>query len=343
VKQGNISTKQPVIVLALYHFTTLVDYADVREKQQVFCDEHGIKGSLLLAYEGINGTVAGSRESLDALLRFLAEDERFKGLESKESTASSMPFYRMKVKLKKEIVTLGVDGVDPNVCVGTYVRPQDWNAIISDPEVLVLDTRNDYEYEIGTFKGAIDPHTDTFREFPEYVAKHCDPKQHKKVAMFCTGGIRCEKASSFMLQQGFEEVFHLKGGILKYLEEVDAEESLWEGECFVFDERVAVKHGLEQGEYKLCRGCRWPLSERDRLSEHYEQGICCERCYDVLGDDKRASLAERQKQTLLAEQRGEAHLGMSLKAAQKRKLEEKRALGAKVPHHLRPKEALKHK
>lgn len=325
----------PTVVVALYHFTTLDDYKNIREGLQRFCDEHGIKGSLLLAYEGINGTVAGTQQAMDALLDYLYQDSRFSGLEHKKSFSQDMPFYRMKVKLKKEIVTLGVEGVDPNVCVGTYVDPVDWNAIISDPEVLVLDTRNDYEYEIGTFKNAIDPRTDTFREFPDYVTKHCDPSKHKKVAMFCTGGIRCEKASSFMLQQGFEEVFHLKGGILKYLEQVPAEESLWEGECFVFDERVAVKHGLEQGQYTLCRGCRWPLSEKDKTSEYYEKGICCARCYDVLSLEKRNSLAERQKQTMLAEQRGEAHLGMSLRAAQRRKLEEKRALGAKIPHHLR--------
>ncbi len=323
-----------IVVIALYHFTTLDDYKILRESLQQYCDKHGIKGSLLLAHEGINGTVAGTRQAMDELISYLFQDARFAGLEYKESLSEAMPFYRMKVKLKKEIVTLGVEGVDPNVCVGTYVNPLDWNTIITDPEVLVLDTRNDYEYEIGTFKNAIDPQTDTFREFPDYVAKHCDPSKHKKVAMFCTGGIRCEKASSFMLQQGFEEVFHLKGGILKYLEEVPAEESLWQGECFVFDERVAVKHGLEQGEYALCRGCRWPLSTKDKTSEHYEKGICCARCYDVLSPEKRKSLAERQKQTLLAEKRGEAHLGMSLKVAQRRKLEEKRALGAKIPHHL---------
>jgi len=205
------------VVAALYHFATLENFKEMREPLQAFCDGHGIKGSLLLAAEGINGTVAGSRQDIDDLLLYLRSDSRLKNLEHKESLTNDFPFYRMKVKLKKEIVTLGIDGVNPNVCVGTYVDPQDWNAIIADPDVLVLDTRNDYEYEIGTFKGAIDPKTDTFREFPKYVEKNCDPKQHKKVAMFCTGGIRCEKASSFMLQQGYEEVYHLKGGILKYL------------------------------------------------------------------------------------------------------------------------------
>jgi len=323
-----------IVVAALYHFSTLKDYQALRDPLQAFCDQHDIKGSLLLAQEGINGTVAGRRTDIDALLSHLRSDSRLQALEHKESFTTTWPFYRMKVKLKKEIVTLGKEGVDPNVCVGTYVQPKDWNAIIADPEVLVLDTRNDYEYEIGTFKGAVDPKTDTFREFPDYVAQNCTPQQHKKVAMFCTGGIRCEKASSFMLQQGYEEVFHLKGGILKYLEEIPEEDSLWEGECFVFDDRVAVKHGLAQGQYSLCRGCRWPITADDQQHEYFEDGICCARCFDVLSPEKRNRLEERQKQERLAKQRGEKHLGMSLQDAQRQKLEAKRALGAKVPSHL---------
>jgi len=319
----------PIVVAALYHFATLEDYQAMRQVLQDFCDQHQIKGSLLLAHEGINGTVAGSRQSVDALLAFLHEDARLKDLQYKESLASEPPFYRMKVKLKKEIVTLGVDGIDPNVCVGTYVNPKDWNALISNPDVLVLDTRNDYEYEMGTFKGALDPNTETFREFPAYVAEHCDVKTHKKVAMFCTGGIRCEKASAFMLQQGYAEVYHLKGGILKYLEEIPEDESLWQGECFVFDERVSVKHGLQEGQYSLCHGCRWPLSDKDKKSKHYEQGICCERCYTSLSDEKRQRLQEREKQTCLAEARGEHHIGMSMQAAKQRKMRAKAALKAK--------------
>ncbi|MDQ6994364.1 MAG: rhodanese-related sulfurtransferase [Mariprofundaceae bacterium] len=319
----------PIIVAALYHFATLENYKDMRQPLQEFCDQHAIKGSLLLAQEGINGTVAGSREAVDALREYLHADTRLKNLEYKESLSSEPPFCRMKVKLKKEIVTLGVEGVDPNVCVGTYVAPKDWNAIISDPDVLVLDTRNDYEYKIGTFQGALDPNTETFRAFPAYVAEHCDRNKHKKVAMFCTGGIRCEKASSFMLQQGYEEVYHLKGGILKYLEEVPEEESLWQGECFVFDDRVSVSHGLKEGKYTLCHGCRWPLSEEDRQSEHYEEGICCERCYTSLTEDKRQRLQEREKQTNLAKARGETHLGMSMKVAKQRKQQAKEAQKAK--------------
>jgi len=319
-----------IVVAALYHFASLDDYQAMRAPMQDFCDAHGIKGTLLLAHEGINGTVAGEPKAIHALLDYLRRDVRLKGLEDKQSLTDSWPFYRMKVKLKQEIVTLGVEGIDPNVCVGTYVDPQDWNAVISDPDVLVLDTRNDYEYEIGTFDGALDPHTTSFREFPAYVEKHCDAAQHKKVAMFCTGGIRCEKASAYMLQQGFEEVFHLKGGILKYLEEVPEEESLWHGECFVFDERVAVKHGLIEGEYELCRGCRWPLTAEDKQAEHYEAGICCERCFGHLSAQKRQSLEERQKQTRLAAMRGETHLGMSLKDARKRKQAKKAALRAQT-------------
>jgi len=323
-----------IVVAALYHFATLDDYQDIRQPIQDFCDKHKLKGSLLLAHEGINGTVAGNRKGIDALLHFLREDDRLQALEHKESLTSECPFYRMKVKLKKEIVTLGIEGVNPNVCVGTYIEAKQWNDVISDPDVLVLDTRNDYEYKIGTFKGAIDPKTDTFREFPAYVQMNCNPKEHKKVAMFCTGGIRCEKASSYMLSQGYEEVYHLKGGILKYLKEIPEEESLWQGECYVFDDRVAVLHGLKEGNYSLCRGCRWPLHDNDKKSEHYKEGISCERCYDVLTPEKRARLEEREKQSRLAAQRGEAHLGMSIKEAQRRKAEHKRSLGAKIPKYL---------
>jgi UPF0176 protein len=220
----------------------------------------------------------------------------------------------MKVKLKKEIVTLGVPGVSPTKVVGTYVKPQDWNAIISDPEVVLIDTRNDYEYAIGTFKNAINPKTNTFREFPKYVKTHFDPKIHKKVAMFCTGGIRCEKASSYMIREGFDEVFHLEGGILKYLEEVKPDESLWQGECFVFDQRIAIKHGLEVGSYDQCYACRYPLSVSDVKSVQYTPGISCPRCYNTLTPEKLKSLTERQNQVILAKQRGELHIGSKIKA-----------------------------
>lgn len=298
-----------IIVAALYKFAALPDYRAMQPGLLDFCISQGLKGTLLLAEEGINGTVAGSREGIHALIAYLRSDARLADLEHKESFADEMPFYRMKVRLKKEIVTLGVPGINPNNKVGTYVAPENWNALISDPDVVVIDTRNAYEYDIGTFRGAIDPHTTTFREFPDYVSKNLDPAKHKKVAMFCTGGIRCEKASSFMLEQGFDEVYHLQGGILKYLENVPAEESLWEGECFVFDQRVAVGHGLELGIYDQCHACRHPVSPEDMASDKYVEGVSCPHCYDTLSEEKRASAAERQKQIELALKRGMAHIG----------------------------------
>ncbi|WP_025870184.1 oxygen-dependent tRNA uridine(34) hydroxylase TrhO [Methylobacillus glycogenes] len=298
-----------IVVAALYKFASLPDYAQLQPGLLALCNAQGIKGTLLLAEEGINGTVAGTRTGIDTLLEYLRRDPRLADLEHKESYTDELPFYRMKVRLKKEIVTLGVPGIDPNKTVGTYVKPEDWNAVISDPDVVVIDTRNDYEFEIGTFKGAIDPKTTTFREFPEYVRNNLNPARNKKVAMFCTGGIRCEKASAYMLEQGFEEVYHLQGGILKYLETVPQEESLWEGECFVFDQRVAVKHGLEVGDYDQCYACRHPVSVEDMASDKYVKGISCPRCYDSLSAEKRASITERQKQINLARQRGETHIG----------------------------------
>jgi len=299
----------PTIVAALYKFVTLPDYQSIAPRLKDLCDHLGLKGTLLLAEEGINGTVSGTREAIDGLITFLIEDDRFIGLSHKESIYDEQPFYRMKVKLKQEIVTMGVRGIDPKRIVGTYVKPQDWNALISDPEVMVVDTRNSYEFNIGSFEGAVDPKTETFREFPAYVAEHLDPAKHKKVAMFCTGGIRCEKSTAYLKEQGFEEVYHLEGGILKYLEEVPEEQSLWRGECFVFDNRVAVNHKLEKGIYDQCHGCRHPITEEDKLSEHYMAGVSCPRCYDQLTAEQRGRFAERQKQIELAHQRNEPHLG----------------------------------
>ncbi len=305
------------IVAALYKFVTLEDFHALREPLLDACQAAGTRGTLLLAREGINGTIAGTREGVDRVLAYLRADPRLADLEHKESLDDHMPFYRMKVKLKKEIVTMGISGIDPNRAVGTYVKPSDWNALLSDPEVLLIDTRNDYEYAIGTFRGAIDPHTTTFREFPAFVRGQLDPRRQKKVAMFCTGGIRCEKASAFMLQEGFEEVYHLQGGILKYLEEVPEEESLWQGECFVFDNRVAVNHHLEKGRYDQCYGCRHPITEEDKLSPKYQKGVCCPRCYDSLSPQQAARFRERQKQVELAAARGEAHVGAPAPERQK--------------------------
>ncbi|WP_150303481.1 oxygen-dependent tRNA uridine(34) hydroxylase TrhO [Pseudomonas saliphila] len=296
-----------VVVVALYKFVTLENYEDLRQPLLETLTRHGVKGTLLLAREGINGTIAGSREGMDAVLDWLRSDPRLSDLDHKESVCEDMPFYRTKVKLKKEIVTLGVPGVSPNEKVGTYVEAQDWNALISDPEVLLVDTRNDYEVSIGTFEGAIDPETKTFREFPEYVKQHFDPTRHKKVAMFCTGGIRCEKASSYMLQQGFDEVFHLKGGILKYFEEVPAQQSKWNGECFVFDNRVTVRHDLAPGSYDQCHACRHPISAEEKASPQYEEGVSCPLCYDSLPEKSRRRAEERQRQIHLARLRNQPH------------------------------------
>lgn len=308
-------TMNTIVVAALYRFVSLPDYEALREPLLDKCLSEGITGTLLLAAEGINGTVAGSREGIDALLAYLREDPRFEHIDHKESFHETAPFYRMKVKLKREIVTMGVEGIDPNQVVGTYVEPQDWNDVISDPEVTVVDTRNYYEYAIGTFAGAEDPKTTTFREFPSYVKDNLSPEKNKKVAMFCTGGIRCEKSTAYLKEQGFEEVYHLKGGILKYLEEVPKEESLWQGECFVFDNRVAVGHDLEKGSYDQCHGCRHPITEEDKQSEQYLPGITCPRCYHDQTPEQRQRFSERQKQVQLAKARNEQHIGSSTPSA----------------------------
>ncbi len=295
-------------IAAFYKFVTIADRASLKQSLLDACNRHEIKGTILVAEEGINGTIAGLPESMDALLEVVRQDERFSDLEVKFSYTDGCPFYRMKVPLKKEIIAFGKE-VDPINDVGEYVEPEDWNALISDPEVLVLDTRNDYEVLVGTFKRAEDPDLNTFTEFSEYVDQQLDPEKHKKVAMFCTGGIRCEKASAYMLQQGFEHVYHLKGGILKYLEEVPQESSLWQGECFVFDQRVTVDHQLERGHYEKCYACQQPLSEADRASDQFKQGVYCPYCVDQISEDKRIRNQERQKQVELAEQRGEPHIG----------------------------------
>jgi UPF0176 protein len=289
------------VIAAFYKFVTLDDYQERRQPLLNLCQQQGIKGTILLAAEGINGTIAGTRSSIDIILAYLKADPCFADLEHKESIATKSPFDRLKVRLKQEIVTLGIPTIDPTNLVGTYVKPQDWNQLIANPDVLVIDTRNQYEVEIGTFKGSIDPHTDSFTEFPAYVATHLDPHKHTQIAMFCTGGIRCEKATSYLLSQGFEHVYHLQGGILKYLEEIPATESQWEGECFVFDDRVAITHGLEPGTHQLCWGCGHPITTTDIAAPHYEPGICCPRCYPTLTPTQRASRTERWRQLQLAQ------------------------------------------
>jgi len=301
-----------VVVAALYRFAALPDFEALRDPLYQLMIEHEVRGTLLLAKEGINGTIAGSRQGIDRIMDWLKSDSRFADLEAKESYVNTPPFYRTKVKLKKEIVTMGVEGIDPTDIVGTYVEPADWNALIADPEVLVLDTRNKYEVDIGSFENAINPETESFRELPAYVKKHLDPVKHKKVAMFCTGGIRCEKSTAFLKQQGFSEVYHLKGGILKYLEEVPETESKWRGECFVFDNRVAVNHQLEKGQYDQCHACRRPITEDDKQSPHYKKGVSCHHCYQSHSVQQRQRYQERERQIELAKHRGEAHMGHSV-------------------------------
>ncbi len=297
-------------VAALYRFCRLGRFEALREPLLRLCEEERLKGTLLLAPEGINGTVAGDEAGIAALMAYLEAVPEFDGLEVKYSTAAAMPFHRMKVRLKREIVTMGVETIDPLQSVGTYVEPADWNALIGDPDTVVIDTRNSYEVSIGTFAGAVDPQTASFREFPQWVQEHRAELDGRKVAMFCTGGIRCEKATAYVKALGIDTVFHLKGGILKYLEEVPAADSLWQGECFVFDERVSVAHGLVEGDAELCRACRFPLTAEDRRSPKYEAGASCPHCFEVRSEDDRARYAERHRQVRLAKARGRApHIG----------------------------------
>ena len=296
-------------VAALYHFTRLSDPASLRPGLLDVCLAGGVKGSVLLADEGINGTIAGSRQGVDAVLSHIRAWPGCQGLEWKESLANSMPFGRLKVRVKPEIVTMGQPNINPLARVGHYVKPADWNELISAPDVAVIDTRNEYEVQIGSFAGAVDPGTQAFREFPAWWQANKGRFAGKRIAMFCTGGIRCEKSTNYLLGQGVDQVFHLQGGILKYLEDVPQEASLWQGECFVFDERISVGHGLKPGDFTSCRACRRPLSEADRASPHFDQGVCCPHCADEYSQADRARFRERQKQIDLAKARGQRHLG----------------------------------
>ena len=296
-------------ICALYKFTRLDDFEEIQIPLRSFLDSLSVKGTLLLAREGINGTISGTKVSLEKVLDYLQSDPRFLDLEFKFSYSKKIPFKRLKVKLKKEIVTMGLTEIDPTHSAGTYVKPKDWNELINDPDVVLIDTRNNYEYEIGSFKGAINPNTETFREFPSFTKNTLEQYRDKKIAMFCTGGIRCEKSTAYLKSEGFKNVFHLQGGILKYLEEVKEDESLWEGECFVFDDRVAVKHNLEQGQYDQCHACRFPITEEDTMHPHYEKGASCPRCFGTKNSSQMSRYREREKQVKLAKQRGEEHIG----------------------------------
>ena len=296
-------------ICALYKFTRLDDFESIQLPLKTYLDSLSIRGTLLLAREGINGTISGSKGNLEKVLNYLQSDSRFIGLEFKYSYSNKAPFKRLKIKLKKEIVTMGLAQIDPTHSVGTYVKPKDWNELINDPDVVLIDTRNNYEYEIGSFKGAINPNTETFREFPSFTENSLEKYRNKKIAMFCTGGIRCEKSTAYLKSKGYENVFHLQGGILKYLEDVGENESLWEGECFVFDDRVAVKHNLEQGRYDQCHACRFPITKEDTMHPHYEKGASCPRCFGTKNSNQMNRYREREKQVQLAKKRGEEHIG----------------------------------
>lgn len=305
------------LTAALYKFVELPDFAGLRAPLLACCEAHGVKGTLLLASEGINGTIAGKAEGVHAVLAYLRSDARLASLEHKEAHAAQMPFYRMKVRLKREIVTLGVPDVHPALMAGAYVKPQDWNQLLDDPALVLVDTRNDYEVSIGTFEGAINPATQSFSELPNWVDQQMAEGgklapvngKNPKVAMFCTGGIRCEKSTALLRSKGFEEVYHLEGGILKYLETMPQAQSRWQGECFVFDERVSVGHGLAQGDFTLCRSCRDPLSAEDRQSPLYELGVSCAHCHASTTEAQKQGYRERQRQVELAEAAQRAHIG----------------------------------
>lgn len=318
------------LVAALYHFVELDDYESLQQPLIDFCEQRDIIGTLLLAREGINGTIAGPEQGVRELLDYLRSDVRLASLVHKEAWTDVMPFYRLKIKLKKEIVTLGVPDLKTAEMVGEYVAPEDWNDLITQPDVVLIDTRNDYEVGIGTFKNAINPKTDRFSQLPEWVAEQRKPggvlEGNPRVAMFCTGGIRCEKSTAYMRSQGFDQVYHLHGGILRYLEEIPVEQSTWEGECFVFDERVAVGHGLERSDYMFCRACRMPVNDEEQASEQYEEGVSCPYCYGSWSEKKLFSLRERQKQTLLAKEREERHVGAPVEELKRQKRERKAEL-----------------
>jgi UPF0176 protein len=303
----------PISVAALYHFTRFEAPEALRAPLAALCRAQGVKGTLLIAREGINGTIAGPDEAIAAIVAHIRALPGCSDLEVKYSRAASMPFHRMKVRIKREIVTMGQPDIDPLASKGRYVRPQDWNALIAQPGTILIDTRNDYEVAVGTFAGAIDPQTARFSDFPAWFRKERErllgQGKPPKVAMFCTGGIRCEKSTAFLKAEGVDEVYHLQGGILKYLEEVPPEHSQWQGECFVFDQRVTVGHGLAPGSYGLCHACRRPVSAADCAAPLYEEGVSCPACHTERSDEQRARYRERHKQEQLAALRGEAHIG----------------------------------
>ena len=300
-----------ILVATLYKFFKVDDLVALQDQLYAICNKNNVMGTILIANEGVNGTISAKPKEIEKTLISIQEDDRFSEIEIKYSSANKQPFHKMRVRLKKEIVTIGLPEINPNKTVGTYVKPEEWNDIISDPDVILIDTRNKFEIKIGSFKNALDPRTTSFRDFPEWVKKFKQDKENtnKKIAMYCTGGIRCEKASSLMKEEGFNEVYHLQGGILKYLEQVEKEKSLWEGECFVFDDRVCLTENLEVGSYKMCFACRMPITEDELNDDRYEEGISCLYCYDKTTKDKKERFESRQKQIELSKLRGEKHIG----------------------------------
>lgn len=307
-----------IVVAALYRFARFDAPQKLRAPLLRLCERHGVKGTILLAHEGINGTIAGANDAIDRVIEHIRALPGCAELDVKYSGANQMPFYRMKLRVKKEIVTMGVADIDPSREAGHYIQAKDWNEFISDSNVILIDTRNDYEVNIGSFAGAIDPKTKSFRDFPKWFRENraalTETRENPKFAMFCTGGIRCEKSTAFLRAEGIDEVYHLEGGILRYLETIPAEQSKWRGECFVFDERVSVKHGLEPGSYELCHACRLPLSAEDRASDKYVEGVACPQCHEKRSQEDKARFAERQKQIALAKARGQAHIGAKINA-----------------------------
>ena len=300
-----------ILVATLYKFFKVDDLVALQDHLYAICNKNNVMGTILIANEGVNGTISAKPREIEKTLISIQKDDRFSEIEIKYSSTNKQPFHKMRVRLKKEIVTIGLPEINPNKTVGTYVKPEEWNDIISDPDVILIDTRNKFEIKIGSFKNALDPRTTSFRDFPEWVKKFKQDKTNtnKKIAMYCTGGIRCEKASSLMKEEGFNEVYHLQGGILKYLEQVEKEKSLWEGECFVFDDRVCLTENLEVGSYKMCFACRMPITEDELNDDRYEEGISCLYCYDKTTKDKKERFESRQKQIELSKLRGEKHIG----------------------------------
>lgn len=300
------------LIITFYKFAKLPDVHEWKTRLQEMGERHAVLGTIILGTEGINATLSGSKEGIGKFMGSLREDARFSEMPDRQSQTERQTFYRLRIVVREEIVTLGAEGVDPTECVGTHVDPEDWNALVDDPEVMLVDTRNDYEVELGTFRGAVNPSTQTFCQWPDFVEKELSASPKRKIAMFCTGGIRCEKASSHLLKSGFDEVFHLRGGILNYLEKINPEESRWEGECFVFHHQVSVVHGLENGSATLCFGCRWPIKQNDLDSSEYEEGVSCPKCNPGLSEQKKVRLRERHRQVNLARKREDAHIGKKM-------------------------------